>query len=106
MLTNELLNNLVFLFFKSFSKGYILEKKIRIDKTLDLRYPEIGKLIFKLLSFKYSIFFSDNSFFWVFHSPNTSKIYALNEILSYLINEYAEFTTFLIVATFDKYGDQ
>ncbi len=40
------------------------------------------------------------------HSPNTSRIYALNEILSYLINEYAEFTTFLIVATFDKYGDQ
>ena len=80
----------------------MLEKKIRIDKYLDLRNPEIGKFIFKLLILKYSIFFLDNSFFLVSHSPNTSKIYYLNEILSYLINEYAEFTTFLIVATFDK----
>ena len=84
----------------------MLEKYIRIDKNLDLKKPEIGKFILKLLTFKYSIFFSNNSFFLVSHSPNTSRIYALNEILSYLFNEYAEFTTFLIVATFDKYGDQ
>ena len=62
MLTNELLNNLVFLFLIVY-KGYILEKKIRIDKTLDLRNPEIGKLIFKLLILNIQFFFQIILFF-------------------------------------------
>ena len=71
----------------------------------DLRKPIIGKLILNFFNLSNLMLFFFNKFSFKFHSPKTS-IREISNFLPYFASDKAEFKTLLIVATFDKYGDQ